>query len=178
MMSIRNHLWFSSHPADSIEARWGLKKCEMIYARTNTAKASIAFIEKTYRKRDPRYADFSIMHQRETLRRLAAEWTRFQCTAALLKPEMKPRPAPRPESTVGGRLTPRTCEVIRTEIRATSDSIAFIEKTYRSKDPGYADFSTTQQQELLRRLNEEWTQAGCSEVPPTSTKKRISVIKK
>ncbi len=74
----RNHLWFSSDPEDSIEARWGLKKCEMIDARTNTAKASIAFIEKTYRKRDPRYADFSIMHQRETLRRLAAEWTRFR----------------------------------------------------------------------------------------------------
>jgi len=70
MMPIRIISGFSPDPEDSIEARWGLKKCEMIDARTRTAKASIAFIEKTYRKRDPRYADFSIMHQRETLRRL------------------------------------------------------------------------------------------------------------
>jgi hypothetical protein len=150
----------------------------MIYARTNTTQASIAFIEKTYRKRDPRYADFSIMHQREALRKLGAEWTRFQCTEALLKPEMKPRPAPRPVSTPGIRPAPRKCEVIRKEIRATDDSITFIERTYRAKDPDYAEFSIMHQQELLRRLNEEWTQTGCREMPPTSTKKRISAIKK
>jgi hypothetical protein len=174
----QNHLWFSSDPEDSLESRWGLKKCEMIYARTNTTQASIAFIEKTYRKRDPRYADFSIMHQREALRKLGTEWTRFQCTEALLKPEMKPRPAPRPVSTPGIRPAPRKCEVIRKEIRATDDSITFIERTYRAKDPDYAEFSIMHQQELLRRLNEEWTQTGCREMPPTSTKKRISAIKK
>src|SRR3990172_3777934 len=53
----QNYLWLSPHPGDSIEARWGLKKCEMILAQTRSAKNSIAFIEKTYRKRDPRYAD-------------------------------------------------------------------------------------------------------------------------
>jgi len=58
------------------------------------------------------------------------------------------------------------CEKIRTEIRATNDSIAFIEKTYRYKDPDYADFSIRQQQQILGRLSEEWTRAECRESPP------------
>jgi hypothetical protein len=174
----QNYLWFSPDPEDSIEARWGLKKCEMIDVQTRNAKTSITFIEKTYRKRDPRYADFSIMHQQETLRRLGAEWTRFECTEALLKPEKKVRPSPRPVSTVGGRSAPRTCEMIRTEIRTTNDSMAFIEKTYRSKDPEYADFSMAHQQELLSRLSEEWIRSGCREAPPTPAKKRGSATKK
>jgi hypothetical protein len=66
----------------------------------------------------------------------------------------------------------KKCEVIRAEIRATNDSIAFIEKTYRSKDPEYADFSILQQQELLRRLGEEWNRSKCKESPPISAKKR------
>src|SRR4030043_2286059 len=56
----QNHLWFSPHPEDSIEARWGLKKCEMIYAQTHTTQDAIAFIEKAYRKKDSKYADFSV----------------------------------------------------------------------------------------------------------------------
>jgi hypothetical protein len=174
----QNHLWFSSDPQDSIEARWGLRKCEMIYARSNTTKASIAFIEKTYRKRDPRYADFSIMHQRETLRKLGTEWTRFECSEALLRPEEKAHRSARPVSTVWDRSVPRPCDVIRAEMRATDDSMTFIERTYRGKDPEYADFSIMHQQELLRRLSEEWTRSGCKESPPTSTKKRRSTAKK
>ena len=99
----QNHLWFSPHPEDSIEARWGLKKCEMIYAQTRTTKNSIAFIERTYRKRDPRYADFSIMQQQELLRRLSAEWTRSECTEPLPTPEKKAQPSPRPEGTIEAR---------------------------------------------------------------------------
>jgi len=44
----------------------------------------------------------------------------------------------------------RECETIRADTRATEDSIAFIEKTYREKDPVYADFSIQQQQLLLQ----------------------------
>ena len=43
----QNYLWLSSYPGDSIEARWGLKKCEMIHAQTRVTNDSIAFIEKT-----------------------------------------------------------------------------------------------------------------------------------
>ncbi|HUL37475.1 MAG TPA: hypothetical protein VLW47_07300, partial [Thermodesulfobacteriota bacterium] len=60
---------------------------------------------------------------------------------------------------VRGRL--KGCEKIRSEIRAINDSIAFIENTYRKKDPAYADFSVQQQQQLLQKLSEEGTRSGC-----------------
>lgn len=75
----QNYLWLSPHPEDSIEARWGLKKCEMILSQLRSAQSSIDFIEKTYRKRDPRYADFSIRQQQEIIRRLIDEWNGSQC---------------------------------------------------------------------------------------------------
>ena len=75
----QNYLWLSPHPEDSIEARWGLKKCEMILSQIRSTKNSITFIERTYRKKDPKYADFSIRQQKEILRRLTEEWERSQC---------------------------------------------------------------------------------------------------
>ncbi len=75
----QNHLWLSPHPGDSIEARWGLRKCEMISSQIRTTQNAIAFIERTYRKRDPRYADFAIGQQQEILRRLNEEWMRSDC---------------------------------------------------------------------------------------------------
>lgn len=83
----QNHLWLSPHPGDSIEARWGLRKCEMIASQIQTTQKAIYFIERTYRKRDPRYADFAIGQQQEILRRLHAEWIRSECK------ELKPTPA-------------------------------------------------------------------------------------
>jgi hypothetical protein len=75
----QNYLWLSHHPEDSIEARWGLRKCEMILSQIQSAKNSIDFIERNYRKRDPRYADFTIRQQQEVLRRLHEEWEGSQC---------------------------------------------------------------------------------------------------
>jgi hypothetical protein len=75
----QNYLWLSHNPEDSIEARWGLRKCEMILSQIQSAKNSIGFIEENYRKRDPRYADFAIRQQKEVLRRLHEEWERSQC---------------------------------------------------------------------------------------------------
>jgi len=74
-----NYLWLSPHPEDSIEARWGLKKCEMILSQIRSAKNSIAFIERAYRKKDPKYADFSTRQQQEILRRLFEEWYKSEC---------------------------------------------------------------------------------------------------
>lgn len=88
-----NHLWLSPHPEESIEARWGLRKCEMIFARMQTTKRSIAFIEKTYRKKDPPYADFAIRQQEENLRRLNEEWIASECK----------EPAPPSQKTDRGR---------------------------------------------------------------------------
>jgi hypothetical protein len=77
----QNYLWLSSHPEDSIEARWGLRKCEMILSQLRSAQNSIDFIERTYRKKDPKYADFSVQQQQEIIRRLVEEWNRSQCKA-------------------------------------------------------------------------------------------------
>lgn len=167
----QNHLWFSPHPEDSIEARWGLKKCEMIYAQTRATKDSIAFIERAYRKRDPKYADFSIRQQQQILRRLSGEWTRSECTEPPQTPKKKAWLSPPPKASIEARRGLKKCEAIRTETRATKDSISFIEKTYRKSDPAYADFSIQTQQELLRRLSEEWTRSECREPPPTPEKK-------
>ena len=75
----QNYLWLSSHPEDSIEARWGLKKCDMILSKIRATESSIRFIERTYRKRDPKYAHFATQQQQEILQRLIEEWNRSQC---------------------------------------------------------------------------------------------------
>jgi len=75
----QTHLWFSHEPEDSIEARWGLKKCEMIFSNVRSAKSAIDFIEKTYRRRDPKYSEFSVRQQQEIIRRLLEEWDRSEC---------------------------------------------------------------------------------------------------
>jgi hypothetical protein len=75
----QNYLWLSPHPEDSVEARWGLRKCEMILSQIQSAKNSMAFIERTYRERDPNYADFSLRQQLEIIRRLDQEWNKSRC---------------------------------------------------------------------------------------------------
>jgi len=75
----QNHLWLSPHPGDSIEARWGLRKCEIVLSQIRNARTSIAFVERTYRKRDPKYADFSVRQQQAILQRLQVEWDKSQC---------------------------------------------------------------------------------------------------
>jgi hypothetical protein len=75
----QNYLWLSPHPEDSVETRWGLKKCEMILSKIQSARNSIGFIERNYRRRDPRYADFTIRQQLEVLRGLRREWEKSQC---------------------------------------------------------------------------------------------------
>jgi hypothetical protein len=75
----QNTPWLSPHPEDSVEARWGLKKCEMILSQIRSANKSIAFIERSYRKKDHNYADFAIQQQQEILRRLTAEGELSQC---------------------------------------------------------------------------------------------------
>jgi hypothetical protein len=167
----QNYLWFSPHPEDSIEARWGLKKCEMILAQTRTTKESIDFIDRAYRRRDPAYADFSIRQQQQLLQRLSEEWTRSECREPLPTPEKKAWRFPHPKDSIEARRGLKKCEMILAETRATNDSIAFIEKTYRERDPEYADFSIRQQQQLLQRLSEEWTMSECREPPPTPAKK-------
>jgi hypothetical protein len=78
----QNCSWLSPHPKDSIETRWGFKKCEMILSQIQTARDCISFIERIYGKKDPKYADFSIRQQQEILRRLNEELRRSECYLA------------------------------------------------------------------------------------------------
>jgi len=75
----KNSSWLSTHPKDSIEARWGLKKCEMLEAQIRTVRDSIAFVETTYGKRDPKDAEFSIHLEEEALKRLNEQLTKSEC---------------------------------------------------------------------------------------------------
>jgi hypothetical protein len=75
----QNYLWLSPHPEDSVEARWGLRKCDIILSRLRSAENSVNFIERTYRNTDPKYADFSIQQQKEITRRLIDEWAKSEC---------------------------------------------------------------------------------------------------
>jgi hypothetical protein len=75
----QNCSWLSPHPKDSIEARWGLMKCEMIQAQIRTTRDSIVFIKAIYGKKDPKYADSSIHQEEEILRRLNEQLTKSKC---------------------------------------------------------------------------------------------------
>jgi hypothetical protein len=75
----QNYPWLSPYPEDPIEARWGLRKCDMIFSQIKHTKNSIGFIAKNYRKRDPKYADFAIRQQMEVLWRLQIEWNKTGC---------------------------------------------------------------------------------------------------
>jgi len=82
----------------------------------------------------------------------------------------------RPKESIEVRRGSKGCEKIRSEIRAAHDSIAFIEKAYRKKDPAYADLSIQQQQQLLQRLSEERARSECREAPPPPEKKVLSLL--
>jgi hypothetical protein len=84
----QNYLWLSPNPEDSIEARWGLKKCDIILSQLRSAHNSMDFIERTYRKQDPKYADFSVLQQLEVTRRLIEEWNKSEC-------RVPPSPSPK-----------------------------------------------------------------------------------
>ena len=51
----------------------------MILSQIESTNDSIGFIERNYRKSDPRYANLAIRLQKEVRRRLYEEWERSQC---------------------------------------------------------------------------------------------------
>jgi hypothetical protein len=61
--------------------------------------------------------------------------------------------------------------MILSQLRSAQTSIDFIENTYRKRDPRYADFSIRQQQEIIRRLIDEWNGSQCKVSPPPPLKK-------
>ncbi len=55
---VRNYLWLSPDPGDSIEARWGLDKCNTIRNRMRSALRDLSFVEQRYQLADPAYAAY------------------------------------------------------------------------------------------------------------------------
>ena len=97
----QNYLWLSPNPEDSIEARWGLKKCDIILSQLRSAHNSMDFIERTYRKQDPQYADFSVLQQLEITRRLIEEWNKSECRVPPFPPSKREADK---ETRGGGKL--------------------------------------------------------------------------
>jgi hypothetical protein len=76
----KNREWLSYDPDDSIEMRWGLKKCEMIQSKLGTLQQSISFVQETYEEKDPAYAESVITQYQREMQRLREEQTVSQCT--------------------------------------------------------------------------------------------------
>ncbi len=45
---VQNYRWLSHNPGDPIDARWGLRKCEMIHAQMDDILVALDFIKKKY----------------------------------------------------------------------------------------------------------------------------------
>lgn len=75
----RNREWLSYDPDDSIEMRWGLKKCEMIQSRLKELQQAIQFVEETYGEKDPAYARRIITQYQKEMERLRKEQKASQC---------------------------------------------------------------------------------------------------
>ena len=56
---VENYRWLSHNPGDSIEARWGLYKCDMIRSRIQESRQTIDFVDQRYDTTDPDYANYS-----------------------------------------------------------------------------------------------------------------------
>jgi hypothetical protein len=89
-----NYHWLSPHPEDSVEARWGLRKCEMIRARLGELVRSLAFIEKRYRGNDPGYADLARQRQFLVFLDLHAEGKQAGCADLPSLPGSGENPVP------------------------------------------------------------------------------------
>lgn len=69
--------------------------------------------------------------------------------------------SPHPEDPIEARWGLQKCEMIRSRMKATRSSIAFIGRHYRKRDPQYAAFALRQQEEILKQLEEEWEKSQC-----------------
>ncbi|SHO43602.1 hypothetical protein [Desulfopila aestuarii] len=76
---IHDSAWLSHDPNDSIEARWGVTKCEMILKEIRNALVDLDFAEQRYRSTDPAYADRLREKTMYKIERLHDEEQRSSC---------------------------------------------------------------------------------------------------
>ncbi len=77
---VQNYRWLSHDPEDSIAARWGLRKCDMIRDRMENTLGDLNFIEKRYRTTDPEFADYHRKRYLNTLKLLQKEGAKNTCS--------------------------------------------------------------------------------------------------
>ncbi len=84
----------------TLQTRGGLKGCEKIRSEIRAINDSIVFIESTYRKKDPAYADFSIQQQQQLLQKLSEEGTQSGCSEIPSAAEKKVLPLIGPKDSM------------------------------------------------------------------------------
>jgi hypothetical protein len=77
---VENDRWLSHNPGDSIEARWGLYKCDMIRSRIQDSLKTIGFVEQRYASTDPGYAEYIRNLRLANISSLQEEERRAGCT--------------------------------------------------------------------------------------------------
>lgn len=75
----QNFKWLSSDPEDTINARWGMDKCNTIAANLKNAQESIFFIKREYGKTDPGFAERSIRTQQAVINEMTRESRKNKC---------------------------------------------------------------------------------------------------
>lgn len=76
---VKNSLWLSYDPRDSIAARWGLDRCERVRSQMYHSLQALNFVEQRYRSTDPHFADNGRRLHWKDLRWLQEEGERAGC---------------------------------------------------------------------------------------------------
>ncbi len=76
----QNFKWMSSDPEATIEARWGLDKCNIIALHLKSAQESISFIQEKYGKTDPHFTERSIWKKQKIVDEMNRESQKNNCT--------------------------------------------------------------------------------------------------
>jgi hypothetical protein len=77
---VHNYRWLSHDPGDSIAARWGLRKCNMIRDRMKNTLDDLNFVVKRYRTTHPEFADYHRQRYLNALRQLQKDGQKNTCS--------------------------------------------------------------------------------------------------
>jgi hypothetical protein len=77
---VHNYRWLSHDPGDSIAARWGLRKCNMIRDRMKNTLDDLNFVVKRYRSTHPEFADYHRQRYLNVLRQLQKDGQKNTCS--------------------------------------------------------------------------------------------------
>jgi hypothetical protein len=76
---VQNYRWLSHDPGDPIDARWGLRKCEMILAEMDATLQALDFVKRRYSITNAEYYERRRQMNLADLRRLKQDGERSGC---------------------------------------------------------------------------------------------------